>query len=97
MLKREEEKSKRAETKAGQMLSTKEPEGYAECYPGMSEMADAIDDSDDEVEERIRLASQNASAEAQSAQEALADMGYFGDPADGAKPPGRRAKAASKP
>ena len=50
MLKREEEKSKRAETKAGQMLSTKEPEGYAECYPGMSEMADAIDDSDDEVD-----------------------------------------------
>jgi hypothetical protein len=24
--------------------------GYAECYPGMSEMADAIDDSDDEAD-----------------------------------------------
>jgi RED-like protein C-terminal region len=50
LIKREEEKSKQAETKAGQMLSTKEPEGYAECYPGMSEMADAIDDSDDEAD-----------------------------------------------
>ena len=50
MIKREEEKSKRAEAKAGQMMTTKEPEGYAECYPGMSEMADAIDDSDDEVD-----------------------------------------------
>lgn len=27
-----------------------EPEGYAECYPGLEEMNDAIDDSDDEVE-----------------------------------------------
>ena len=53
--------------------------------------------TDDEVEERIRLASQNASAETQSAQEALSEMGYFGDPAEGAKPPGRRAKATSKP
>lgn len=26
-----------------------EPEGYAECYPGLDEMQDAIDDSDDEV------------------------------------------------
>ena len=50
MIKREEEKSKRAETKMGQMLSAKEPEGYAECYPGMSEMNDAIDDSDDEAD-----------------------------------------------
>ena len=31
-------------------MSTKEPEGYAECYPGMTEMADAIDDSDDEAD-----------------------------------------------
>ena len=52
--------------------------------------------TDDEVEERIRLASQNASAEAQSAQEDFSEMGYFGDPAEGAKPPGRCAKAASK-
>ena len=50
MIKRQEEKSKRAETKTGQMMSTKEPEGYAECYPGMTEMADAIDDSDDEAD-----------------------------------------------
>ena len=34
----------------GQMLTGKEPEGYAECYPGMSEMNDAIDDSDDEAD-----------------------------------------------
>jgi len=31
-------------------MSSKEPEGYAECYPGMSEMNDALDDSDDEVD-----------------------------------------------
>ena len=24
--------------------------GYAECYPGLEEMADAIDDSDDEAD-----------------------------------------------
>lgn len=29
---------------------TAEPEGYAECYPGLQEMNDAIDDSDDEVD-----------------------------------------------
>lgn len=29
---------------------TQEPEGYAECYPGLEEMNDAIDDSDDEVD-----------------------------------------------
>ncbi len=52
--------------------------------------------TDDEVEERIRLASQNAEVEAQSAQEALSEMGYFGDPAECAKPSGRRAEAASK-
>lgn len=27
-----------------------EPEGYAECYPGLQEMNDAIDDSDDEAD-----------------------------------------------
>ena len=53
--------------------------------------------TDDEVEERIRLASQNAKVEDQSAQEALSEMGYFGDPGEGAKPPGRRAKVAPKP
>ena len=54
LIKREEEKSKREEAakaaQMGQALTTKEPEGYAECYPGMSEMNDAIDDSDDEVD-----------------------------------------------
>lgn len=29
---------------------TNEPEGYAECYPGLDEMNDAIEDSDDEVD-----------------------------------------------
>uniref|UniRef100_A0A1B0C995 RED-like N-terminal domain-containing protein n=1 Tax=Lutzomyia longipalpis TaxID=7200 RepID=A0A1B0C995_LUTLO len=29
---------------------TAEPEGYAECYPGLQEMNDAIDDSDEEVD-----------------------------------------------
>ena len=53
--------------------------------------------TDEAVEERIRLASQTAKVEAQSAQEALSEMGYFGDPGEGAQPPGRRAKAASKP
>lgn len=38
--------------KAAQILNklTKEPEGYAECYPGLEEMNDAIYDSDDEVD-----------------------------------------------
>lgn len=27
-----------------------EPEGYAECYPGLREMDDAIEDSDDEAD-----------------------------------------------
>ena len=26
------------------------PEGYAECYPGLEEMNDAIEDSDEEVD-----------------------------------------------
>lgn len=39
-------------SKAGSILSkfATEPEGYAECYPGLDEMQDAIDDSDDEVD-----------------------------------------------
>lgn len=39
--------------KKGGLLLNKlaaEPEGYAECYPGLDEMQDAIDDSDDEVD-----------------------------------------------
>lgn len=37
---------------AAQLLNklAAEPEGYAECYPGLDEMQDAIDDSDDEVD-----------------------------------------------
>lgn len=41
-----------AAAKSAAQLLTKlaaEPEGYAECYPGLDEMQDAIDDSDDEV------------------------------------------------
>lgn len=34
---------------------TAEPEGYAECYPGLEEMQDAIDDSDDEVRHYLSL------------------------------------------
>ncbi|XP_067648393.1 protein Red [Eurosta solidaginis] len=37
-------------TKALASRFTNEPEGYAECYPGLEEMNDAIDDSDDEVD-----------------------------------------------
>lgn len=38
--------------KSQQILNklAQEPEGYAECYPGLEEMNDAIDDSDDEVD-----------------------------------------------
>lgn len=38
--------------KKGMLLNklAAEPEGYAECYPGLDEMQDAIDDSDDEVD-----------------------------------------------
>ena len=49
LIKREEEKSKREEsTKIGNAL--REPDHYAECYPGMTEMNDAIDDSDEEAD-----------------------------------------------
>lgn len=39
-------------TRSHQLLTrlTQQPEGYAECYPGLEEMQDAIDDSDDEVD-----------------------------------------------
>ena len=46
LMKREEEKAKRAEEKK----INAEPDYYNECYPGMSEMNDAIDDSDEEVD-----------------------------------------------
>ncbi|GLH10552.1 Protein Red [Gryllus bimaculatus] len=40
------------QSRAQQLLTrlAAEPEGYAECYPGLEEMQDAIDDSDDEVD-----------------------------------------------
>ena len=48
-MKREEEKAKKEEAaKVGQIL--REPDHYAECYPGMTEMNDAIDDSDEEAD-----------------------------------------------
>lgn len=41
-----------SESRAAGLLSklAAEPTGYAECYPGLEEMQDAIDDSDDEVD-----------------------------------------------
>ncbi|XP_067014971.1 protein Red [Anabrus simplex] len=41
-----------SQSRAQQLLTrlAAEPEGYAECYPGLEEMQDAIDDSDDEVD-----------------------------------------------
>eukprot|EP00096_Caligus_rogercresseyi_P008511 TRINITY_DN2745_c0_g1_i1.p1 TRINITY_DN2745_c0_g1~~TRINITY_DN2745_c0_g1_i1.p1 ORF type:complete len:583 (+),score=178.61 TRINITY_DN2745_c0_g1_i1:62-1810(+) len=53
LMKKESEKSARegsGSSKNLEMMSKKEPEGYAECYPGLVEMNDAIDDSDDEVD-----------------------------------------------
>ena len=48
-MKREEEKAKKEEDdKVGKIL--REPDHYAECYPGMTEMNDAIDDSDEEAD-----------------------------------------------
>ncbi|XP_065201248.1 protein Red [Planococcus citri] len=40
------------ESKAAGLLSklAAEPTGYAECYPGLEEMQDAVEDSDDEVD-----------------------------------------------
>merc|ERR1711971_929796 len=49
LMKREEEKSKKEEDeKIGKAL--KISDHYAECYPGMTEMDDAIDDSDEEAD-----------------------------------------------
>ena len=48
-MKREEERGKREESaKSGK--KAREPDHYAECYPGMTEMNDAIDDSDEEAD-----------------------------------------------
>merc|ERR1712183_61958 len=41
-------KEKEEEAKIGKAL--KIPDHYAECYPGMTEMNDAIDDSDEEAD-----------------------------------------------
>lgn len=43
-----EEKSVRSAALLSRLAA--EPEGYAECYPGLREMDDAIDDSDDSVD-----------------------------------------------
>ncbi|XP_045523218.1 protein Red [Pieris brassicae] len=43
-----EDKDKRSAALLSRLAA--EPEGYAECYPGLREMDDAIDDSDDEVD-----------------------------------------------
>merc|ERR1712043_109455 len=46
LMKREEEKAKKEEDdKVGKIL--REPDHYAECYPGMTEMNDAIDEEAD--------------------------------------------------
>lgn len=42
-------KAKTNDPKGGLALAT-DPEGYNECYPGLVEMNDAIDDSDDEAD-----------------------------------------------
>ncbi|KAJ8711002.1 hypothetical protein PYW07_008244 [Mythimna separata] len=43
-----EERSRRSAALLSRLAA--EPQGYAECYPGLREMDDAIDDSDDEVD-----------------------------------------------
>jgi IK cytokine len=48
--KREQQKQLDASGKPGLSLASAAPEGYAECYPGLAEMNDAIDDSDDEAD-----------------------------------------------
>lgn len=45
---RNEDKTRRSAALLSRLAA--EPEGYAECYPGLREMDDAIDDSDDEVD-----------------------------------------------
>jgi len=51
LMKKEEEKEKQKDDKklAGMMESSNH-DGYAECYPGLAEMDDAIGDSDDEAD-----------------------------------------------
>jgi len=51
LMKKEEEKEKQKDDKklAG-MMQASNHDGYAECYPGLAEMDDAIGDSDDEAD-----------------------------------------------
>ena len=50
-MKREDEKEKqKAEKKLAGMMEASNNDGYAECYPGLAEMDDAVIDSDDEAD-----------------------------------------------
>jgi len=51
LMKKEEEKEKQKdEKKLAGMMQSSNHDGYAECYPGLAEMDDAIGDSDDEAD-----------------------------------------------
>merc|ERR1712113_595653 len=51
LMKREDEKEKqKAEKKLAGMMEASNNDGYAECYPGLAEMDDAVIDSDDEAD-----------------------------------------------
>merc|ERR1712154_522972 len=51
LMKREETKDKdKADKKLAGMMKASENDGYAECYPGLAEMDDAVIDSDDEAD-----------------------------------------------
>merc|ERR550519_832301 len=50
MIKKEEEKSKQSHEKKLALMGASQNVGYAECYPGLDEMVDAIDDSDGEAD-----------------------------------------------
>lgn len=47
---REAEKSKLKKSAGKGGVGMSDPDGYNECYPGLEEMADAIDDSDEEAD-----------------------------------------------
>ena len=50
-MKREETKDKeKADKKLAGMMEASANDGYAECYPGLAEMDDAVIDSDDEAD-----------------------------------------------
>merc|ERR550519_323903 len=51
LIKREDDKTKQKDDdKKFALMGASENVGYAECYPGLEEMVDAIDDSDDEAD-----------------------------------------------